>query len=54
MHLEFQSIQKPNVHHFLLCDSLLHETYTVPIRTIVLYTSGVKDAPEQVDAGTIQ
>ncbi len=54
VHLEFQSTKEPNLHRFLRYDSLLHEKYIQPIRTIVLYTSGVKDAPEQLDAGTLQ
>ncbi|MCI0184666.1 hypothetical protein [Sulfoacidibacillus ferrooxidans] len=54
LHLEFQSNKEPNLHRLLRYDSFFHKTYTVPICTIVLYTSGVNDAPEQMDACTIQ
>lgn len=52
LHLEFQSKVEKTLHRFLLYDARLHQQMLRPVRTVVLYTSGVKHAQSILDIGT--
>ena len=52
LHLEFQSQEEKTLHRFLLYDTRLHQQLRRPVRTVVLYTSGVRHAPSGLDIGS--
>ncbi len=52
LHLEFQSREEKTLHRFLLYDARLHQQILRSVRTVVLYTSGVKHAPSILDIGS--
>ena len=54
LHIEFQTTLEPNLYRFLLYDARLTATYCKPVRTVVLYTQDVHDAPTALDAGGLQ
>ncbi|MDI3328898.1 MAG: transposase [Alicyclobacillaceae bacterium] len=54
MHLEFQSTKEPHLYRFLRYDTAIAEKYRRKVRTVVLYTGDVEEAPEELDAGTIR
>ncbi len=53
-HLEFQTQLEPTLYRFLEYDARLVRQYDAPIRTVILYHSSVRSAPEAVDLGMIQ
>jgi hypothetical protein len=54
LHLEFQSTsQRHDLVRFLLYDARLYERDRRRIRTVVIYTGGVRQAPRAVDAGCL-
>ena len=52
LHMEFQSKEEKTLHRFLLYDARLHQQLMRSVRTVVLYTSGVRHAPSILDIGT--
>ncbi|GMA59512.1 hypothetical protein GCM10025858_40160 [Alicyclobacillus sacchari] len=53
LHLEFQTTREPNLYRFGTYDWAIAERYKRPIRTVVLYTRDVTEAPETLDAGSM-
>ncbi len=52
LHLEFQSTSEPDdIARFLVYDAHLYERDGAPIRTVVIYSGGVRRARDQIDAG---
>ena len=49
LHLEFQTSQERSLYRFLAYDSVLAEKFRKKIRTMVLYTGNVSQAPESHD-----
>ena len=55
LHFEFQSdYDKQDLARFMLSDAMLHHKTGKPIRTIVVYSAGIKDTLTTLDAGAIQ
>ncbi|WP_304459043.1 transposase [Alicyclobacillus sendaiensis] len=54
LHLEFQTTREPNLYRFGAYDWAIAERYKRPIRTVVLYTRDVTEAPQTLDAGSMQ
>ena len=55
LHLEFQSTSQPDdLVRFLLYDARLYERDRKRIRTVVIYTGGVRQAPHDLDAGCLR
>lgn len=52
LHLEFQTAQERSLYRFLAYDSVLAEKFRQKIRTVVLYTGNVSQAPEELDVGS--
>ncbi|MDA8064522.1 MAG: hypothetical protein M0031_03300 [Thermaerobacter sp.] len=52
LHLEFQS-RPVDLARFLVYDALLHERDRCPVRTVVVYTGGLRRASEAVEAGSL-
>jgi len=53
-HIEFQSSKEPDLYRFLLYDAHLSNRYRRSVRTAVLYTDGVKAAPDEMDLGGLR
>lgn len=54
LHLEFQSTKEPTLYRFAAYDVALAERHRRAIRTVVLYTGDVHDAPAELDAGSFR
>lgn len=55
IHFEFQSYyDKKDLVRFMRSDALLYTKEMKPIRTIVVYSAGIKDTITTIDAGSIQ
>jgi len=54
LHLEFQTTREPELYRFAAYDLTIAERYKRPIRTVVLYTGDVKEAPSELDAGSLR
>jgi len=54
LHLEFQSTKEPTLYRFAAYDVALAERHRRAIRTVVLYTGDVHDAPSELDAGSFR
>ncbi|GMA48961.1 hypothetical protein GCM10025857_03180 [Alicyclobacillus contaminans] len=54
LHLEFQTTREPALYRFLAYDVAIAERYRRKLRTVVLYTGDVQEAPSQLDAGSFQ
>lgn len=54
LHLEFQTTKERNLYRFLHYDAAIAERYRKRIRTVVLYTRDVTEAPETLDIGCAQ
>lgn len=53
-HVEYQTAKEPDLYRFLVYDAHLARKYRMPVRTIVLYTRNVRNAPHVLDAGGIR
>lgn len=55
LHLEFQStFDQGDLARFLVYDAHLYERHGSPIRTVVTYTGGVREAPSSLNAGCLR
>ncbi|ACV59954.1 transposase [Alicyclobacillus acidocaldarius] len=54
LHLEFQTTREPNLYRFGTYDWAMAERYKRPIRTVILYTRDVTEAPSELDAGSMR
>jgi predicted transposase/invertase (TIGR01784 family) len=53
VHIEFQARKEPTLYRFLVYDALLAQRYRRAIRTLVLNIGPVTQAPDHLDAGSI-
>lgn len=51
-HLEYQDRREPTLHRFLEYDTRLARAHQAELRTVVLYHSAVRSAPDTLDIGT--
>jgi len=55
LHFEFQSdYDEDDLPRFMVTDAILYKQKRKPIRTIVVYTAGIKETKTTFDAGSIQ
>ena len=54
LHLEFQTTREPELYRFAAYDLAIAERYRRQVRTVVLYTGDVKEAPSELDAGSLR
>ncbi|WP_029423503.1 transposase [Alicyclobacillus macrosporangiidus] len=54
LHIEFQTSREPALYRFAAYDVAIAERHRRKVRTVVLYTGDVHEAPSQLDAGSFQ
>ncbi|SFU81555.1 transposase [Alicyclobacillus macrosporangiidus] len=54
LHMEFQTTREPALYRFAAYDVAIAERHRRKVRTVVLYTGDVHEAPSKLDAGSFQ
>ncbi|WP_029422112.1 transposase [Alicyclobacillus macrosporangiidus] len=54
LHIEFQSTRESALYRFAAYDLAIGEKHRRKVRTVVLYTGDVHDAPSELDVGTVR